>query len=44
MLVNYTSEFGEIFNTTTNINYIIFSCLEFAAHKLLKLSKKIIIA
>jgi hypothetical protein len=44
MPVNYTNKFRKLFKVTTNSNYIKFSCVEFAAHKILKLLKKITIA
>jgi len=44
MPVNYTSKFRKLFKATTNSNYIKFSRVEFAAHKQLKLFKKIMIA
>lgn len=44
MPVNYTSKYRKLFKVTTNSNYIKFRCVEVAAHKLLKLSKKIMIA
>jgi hypothetical protein len=43
MSVNCTSKFRKLFKATTNSNYIKFSCVEVAAHKLLKLSMKIMI-
>jgi len=39
MPVNYTSKFRKLFKATTNSNYIELSCVEVAAHKLLKLRK-----
>jgi len=44
MPVNYTSKFRKHFKATTNSNYIKFSYVEVAAHKLLKLATKIMIA